>query len=104
MSWVLLCLSGFTEIAAVVFIKFSQGFSRLKPTIAVLFADAFTFYLLSLALISLPVSTAYSVWTGITTAGTVIIGMLFFNEKRSFKKMISLILIIISVIGLKLIS
>ena len=104
MSWLLLLLSSITEIVAVIFIKFSNGFSKLKPTLAVLLADALTFYLLSLALISIPVSTAYSIWTGITAAGTVIIGMLFFNEKRNFKKMICIISIIISVIGLKIIS
>jgi multidrug transporter EmrE-like cation transporter len=104
MSWFFLFLSGITEIVAVVFIKLSHGFSKLKPTLAVILADVITFYLLSLALITLPVSTAYSVWSGITAAGTVIIGILFFNEKRNNKKIICLFLIIISVIGLKLIS
>ena len=104
MSWLLLLLSSITEIIAIIFIKFSNGFSKLKPTIVVILADILTFYLLSLSLISLPVSTAYSVWTGISAAGTILIGMLFFNEKRNFKKIICLISIIVSVIGLKLIS
>jgi quaternary ammonium compound-resistance protein SugE len=102
MAWVLLVIAGLFEMAFAVSLKFSDGFSRLVPTVLfVVFATA-SFGLLSLALRDLPVGTAYAVWTGIGAAGTAIIGMVFLGDAASAVRITSVVLIVAGVVGLNL--
>jgi multidrug transporter EmrE-like cation transporter len=104
MAWFYLIAAGLFEVLLVTFMKLSNGYKKLVPTILAFISGGTSFYLLSLALISIPISTGYSVWTGIGSAGAVIAGMLFFQEKKDFKRVFFISCIIASVIGLKLFS
>lgn len=104
MEWIYLISAGLFEVLFVTFMKLSNGFSRLAFSIATLISGALSFYLLSLSLVSLPVGSAYAIWTGIGAAGSVIIGILFFRESKSWKRIVFLSCILISVIGLKVTS
>ncbi len=102
MAWVLLVIAGLFEMAFAVSLKFSDGFSRLVPTVLfVVFATA-SFGLLSIALRDLPVGTAYAVWTGIGAAGTAIVGMVFLGDAASAIRITSVVLIVAGVVGLNL--
>jgi quaternary ammonium compound-resistance protein SugE len=101
-AWLLVILAGLVEIAFAWFLKESHGFTRLWATGGVFLAGGLSLFLLSLALRSLPVSSAYAVWTGIGAAGTAIYGMVFLDDLVSVLKIISISLVIIGVIGLQL--
>lgn len=102
MSWIILILAGFFEVAFVVTMKLSNGFRDKKYTILSVLTGALSFFLLSVAMKELPVGTGYAVWTGIGAAGSVLVGMFFFKEKRSALKFLFLSFIIAGVAGLKL--
>lgn len=102
MTWVLLFIAGLFEIGFALGLKYSEGFSRLVPTLGMLAAGALSFYLLSTAMKSLPAGTAYAVWTGIGAAGTAIIGILLLGESSSPLRLLSLALIVAGVVGLRL--
>lgn len=104
MAWILLIIAGLFEVAFVLSMKLSEGFSRGKFTALTVVNGAISFYLLSLALVDIPVGTGYAVWTGIGAAGTVLAGMFFFKESRDRKKLLFLGMIIAGVIGLKLVG
>lgn len=104
MAWIYLIAAGLFEVLLVTFMKLSQGYKRLIPSILSFLAGGISFYLLSLALIEIPISTGYSVWTGIGSAGAVIAGMIFFGEKKDLKRIFFISCIIFSVIGLKAFS
>ena len=101
MAWFILLLAGFAEVAWVLSMNLSNGFKKLWPSVSMIFFGATSFFLLSRALESLPIATAYAIWTGIGSAGTVSVGMLLFGESRSVKRMVYLSFIIIGVAGLK---
>mgnify|MGYP006306956371 CR=1 FL=1 len=103
MAWFYLFIAGFFEIAWAIGMKFTQGFSRLWPTVGVLITMILSVYFLSLAIKSIPVGTAYAVWTGIGIAGTSILGMILFNESTSVIRILLILLILAAIIGLKLI-
>ena len=102
MAWIWLLAAALCEIAWAIGLKYSQGFSRLWPSVWTVLIMLLSFMLLSQAMKSLPVGTAYAVWTGIGAAGTAILGMILFNEPRDFWRIASLALIAIGIIGLKL--
>ncbi|WP_144513649.1 multidrug efflux SMR transporter [Bacillus sp. FJAT-22090] len=102
MEWILLVIAGFFEVAFVVNMKLSDGFKNSKYTFFTVISAALSFFLLSLALKEISVGTGYAVWTGIGAAGSVVIGMYFFQEKKSLKKLFFLSCIIFGVVGLKL--
>ena len=104
MEWILLITAGFCEVGMVTFMNLSNSFTRWKPIIGVLIFGAASFYLLSLALVTLPLGVGYAIWTGIGSAGSVIVGMLFFKESRDLKRIIFISCIIISVVGLKFVT
>jgi quaternary ammonium compound-resistance protein SugE len=104
MSWIFLLIAGFAEIGSVISLKRAEGFKRLLPSIACLFFGSLSFYFLSLSLISLPVGTAYAIWTGIGSVGSVVIGMIFFNESRNLLRILMIMCIIIGAIGIKMTS
>lgn len=101
MAWVYLIVAGFFEIGFALGLKYSEGFSRLWPTVGMAVAGGISFYLLSIAMRSLPVGTAYAVWTGIGAAGTVILGILFLKESSDLIRLLSITLIIVGVVGLR---
>ena len=104
MAWVVLCVAGVFEVVWAIGLKFTDGFARLTPLIATGFAMAVSFGCLPLALKSLPVGTAYAVWTGIGAAGTAILGMVLFNEPATMLRVASLVLVILGIVGLKFAS
>jgi len=104
MSWILLFLAGVLEIVWAIGLKYTEGFTRPAPTALTLAAMAASFYLLSLALRTLPLGTAYAVWVGIGAIGTALAGVLLFDEPMSTLKAISLVLVVAGVAGLKLAS
>ncbi len=97
-------MAGILEICWAIGLKYTEGFSRLWPSIATLCAMIASFALLSVALKTIPVGTGYAVWTGIGAAGTAIIGMAFLGESREALRMLCILLIIAGVVGLKLVS
>jgi quaternary ammonium compound-resistance protein SugE len=102
MHWILLLFAGLFEIGWAVGLRYSDGWTRLIPSILTLAAMAVSFALLSLALRGLPLGTAYAVWTGIGAVGTAIVGMLFLGETLSLLRIASILLIVIGLLGLKL--
>ena len=101
MSWTILFLAGIFEIFWAVGLKYSDGFTKLFPTIFTIVTMIISFYLLSLALKALPIGTAYAVWVGIGTVGTVIAGIMLFGESMSLTRVISILFILIGIVGLK---
>ena len=104
MSWIYLFIAGLTEIAWAIGLKQSEGWTRPVPSAITAVLMAISFAFLSLALKTLPIGTAYAVWTGIGAAGTAIIGMYFFGESRDTLRVLCIALIIAGVAGLKLFS
>ncbi|CAH1193561.1 Guanidinium exporter [Paenibacillus plantiphilus] len=104
MAWVFLLLSGLGEIGFVTFMKLSDGFKKWKATVGTVLLGGFSFYFLSKALQSIPISTAYGVWTGIGAAGSVLLGMIAFGESRDRRKLLFIAMIITGVAGLKIVG
>ncbi len=102
MAWVILVLAGLFEVGWAIGLKYSEGFSRFWPTLWTVLAIIASLWLLGIAMKSLPISTAYSVWVGIGTIGTVILGIVLFEEPANAMRLISIALIITGIIGLKL--
>jgi quaternary ammonium compound-resistance protein SugE len=102
MSWILLFIAGLMEIGWAVGLKFTDGFTRLWPTIGTVMAMVSSIFLLGIAMKSLPVGTAYAVWVGVGAVGTAVLGILLFGESASPARLISLALIVGGIIGLRL--
>lgn len=102
MSWILLVLAGLLEIVWAIGLKYTDGFTRLWPTIATVSAMLISLALLGMVMKTLPVSTAYAVWMGIGVVGTAILGIMVLGEPATFGRLISIALILAGVIGLKL--
>ena len=101
MAWIYLIVAGLLEIVWAIGLKYTEGFTRLWPSVVTLGAMFFSFALLSQALKTIPVGTGYAVWTGIGAAGTAVIGMIFLGESREALRIICLALIVAGVFGLK---
>lgn len=104
MAWVILVLAGILEICWAVGLKYSDGFTRLWPAVATVFAMVASLALLGVAVKTLPLGTAYAVWTGIGTVGTVFVGILLFGEAASLLRLLCVSLILFGIIGLKLVT
>jgi len=102
MAWVYLLVAGLLEVGWAVGLKYTDGFSRLWPSVGTLAAMAGSVWLLSRSLQSLPLGTAYTVWTGIGAVGTVLVGMALFGESRDALRMVSVLLVVAGVVGLRL--
>jgi quaternary ammonium compound-resistance protein SugE len=101
MAWIYLVIAGLFEIGWAIGLKYTEGFSKLLPSLATIGAMIASFALLAAALKTIPVGTGYAVWTGIGAAGTAIIGMAFFGESRETLRIICIFLIVAGVVGLK---
>jgi quaternary ammonium compound-resistance protein SugE len=104
MAWVVLFIAGLLEIGWAVGLKYTQGFTKLWPSVGTVAAMAASFLLLAHALKTIPVGTAYAVWTGIGAVGTVVVGMAFLGEPREAGRVVCILLIITGIVGLKLVS
>ena len=104
MAWVYLLIAGLLETVWAVGLKYTEGFTKLWPSVGTLVAMAASVFLLSLALRSLPIGTGYAIWTGIGTVGVAIMGVMLFGESLSLLRMLFLLMIVVGILGLKLVS
>jgi quaternary ammonium compound-resistance protein SugE len=104
MAWIYLIIAGIFEVVWAIGLKYSHAFTKLYPSLITIGGMLISFYLLALAVKSLPIGTAYAVWTGIGALGAVILGIFLFNEPVNISRIIFLSLILIGIIGLKLTS
>ncbi|KAA9129633.1 quaternary ammonium compound efflux SMR transporter SugE [Marinihelvus fidelis] len=102
MAWGILFLAGLLEVGWAIGLKYTEGFTRLWPSIGTAASMAASVWLLAVAMKSLPVGTAYSVWVGVGAVGTVILGIVLFKEPATVARMASVMLIIAGIVGLKL--
>src|SRR5574340_498672 len=102
MAWFLLFLAGLFEVAWAIGLKYTDGFTRLWPSILTVIAMAASFLLLSLALRVIPIGTAYAVWTGIGAVGVAILGIVLFGESAAVPRIVCVALILCGIVGLKL--
>ena len=102
MNWFVLILAGLFEIGWAIGLKYTEGFTRLWPSVATGLSMIVSVGLLGLAMKSLPVGTAYAIWVGIGAVGTVLIGIILFDEPANTLRMVSLALIVAGIVGLKL--
>jgi quaternary ammonium compound-resistance protein SugE len=104
MAWVVLFLAGLGEVGWAVGLKYTDGFTRLWPSVVTVAAMAASLFLLGVALKSLPLGTAYAVWTGIGTIGTVLLGIVLFGEPADAPRLLCIGLILAGIVGLKLVT
>lgn len=104
MAWFFLFLAGLFEIIWAIALKYSQSFSKLWPSVLTVGAMAISIYFLSLALKELPLGIAYSIWTGIGVIGTVIFGIILFDESKDILKVLFVLMIVAGIVGLRLIT
>ncbi|WP_017318006.1 DMT family transporter [Mastigocladopsis repens] len=104
MAWIYLLIAGLFEVGWAISLKYAQGFTRLGSSVATIAFGILSFALLSIALRTLPVGTAYTVWTGIGAVGTVVLGIVLFQEPIEVRRLSCIALIIIGVVGLRLVS
>lgn len=102
MNWLTLILAGLLETFWAYQLKCSLGFTRLLPSVLTLIGMAASFYLLSLSLKSLPLGTAYAVWTGVGTVGTALVGIFLLKEPFGTLRLLSILLIVAGIVGLNL--
>jgi quaternary ammonium compound-resistance protein SugE len=104
MAWFYLAVAGLFEIGWAIGLKYTEGFSRLWPSVWTVAAMVVSFVLLSLALKTLPIGTAYAIWTGIGAVGTVIVGIFLFSESADWLRLGCIALIVVGIGGLKLVT
>lgn len=102
MAWLILIVAGLLEVAWAIGLKYTQGFTRLGPSIFTIAAIVASMYLLAVAARTLPIGTAYAVWVGIGAAGTAILGIFLLGEPVTVPRVVFLLLLLISIAGLKL--
>lgn len=102
MNWIALFAAGLLEVAWAIGLKYSRGFTVLAPSLVTVPAMIGSFLLLSRAMQSIPVGTAYAVWTGIGAAGTALLGIVLFGESRAWPRLLCLGLIVAGIAGLRL--
>lgn len=103
-AWVLLIMAGLFEVGWAVGLKYTDGFTRLVPSVLTVLGMIASFALLAQALRTIPVGTGYAVWTGVGAVGTAIFGIIVLGESREAVRLVSLLLIVAGIIGLKLTS
>ena len=104
MAWIILVVAGLFEVGWAIGLKYTEGFTRLWPTVWTALAMLISLWLLGIAMKSLPIGTAYSVWVGIGAVGTVILGIVLLGEPANAARLVSIALVVAGIIGLKLSS
>ena len=104
MAWTVLFAAGLLEIGWAIGLKYTEGFTRLVPSVLTLAAMAASIFLLGMALKTLPIGTAYAVWTGIGAVGTALLGIFLLGEPASALRLASIGLIVAGIVGLKLVT
>jgi quaternary ammonium compound-resistance protein SugE len=104
MAWTYLLGAGLLEIGWALGLKYTNGFTRLWPSVITVVCMAISFFLLSLSLKTIPLGTAYAIWTGIGAVGTAILGMILFAEPREVGRIVCIVMIVAGTLGLKLFS
>ncbi|MES2509040.1 MAG: quaternary ammonium compound efflux SMR transporter SugE [Pseudomonadota bacterium] len=104
MPWIILFIAGLFEVTWAIGLKYTEGFTKLWPSVGTLAAMALSVLLLGYAMRTLPVGTAYAVWTGIGAVGTVILGIVLFSEPATAARLACVGLIVAGILGLKLTS
>ena len=104
MPWFHLIIAGLLEVAWAIGLKQTDGWTRLWPSVITALLMIASFFFLSLALRSLPIGTAYAIWTGIGAVGTALVGIFIFGEPRTTARLVCIVLIVAGIIGLKLTS
>lgn len=104
MAWTYLVIAGLMEIAWATGLKYSEGFTKPLASVVTAVLMIASFYFLSLALKTLPIGTAYAIWTGIGAVGTAIVGIVLFGESREVIRILCMLLIVAGIIGLKIFS
>ncbi|MET0005674.1 MAG: quaternary ammonium compound efflux SMR transporter SugE [Candidatus Thiodiazotropha sp.] len=104
MAWIYLVVAGLFECGWAIGLKYTEGFTKPVPSLFTISAMVISFWLLSVAMKTIPVGTAYAVWTGIGAVGVAVLGMVMFGESRDILRIVSLLLIVSGIVGLKLIS
>jgi quaternary ammonium compound-resistance protein SugE len=102
MAWVILVIAGAFEVGWAIGVKYTEGFTRLWPSVGTILSMIISVWLLGIAMKSLPVGTAYSVWVGVGSVGTVALGIVLLGEPMNAARLISVALIIGGIVGLKL--
>lgn len=104
MAWIYLVVAGLCEVGWAIGLKYSEGFTRLWPSLWTAAAMGLSLFLLAQALRTLPVGTGYAVWTGIGSVGTAVLGIVLFAESRDALRLFCLALIVAGIVGLKLVT
>ena len=102
MNWIILAVAGLFEVGWAIGLKYTDGFSRLWPTVWTVLSMIISLWLLGIAMKTLPVGTAYAIWVGVGAVGTVVLGIVLLGEPSNPGRMISVALIIAGIVGLKL--
>jgi len=102
MAWIYLVVAGLLEAAWAIGLKYTEGFTKLVPSVLTLVGIAISMFLLAVAARTIPIGTAYSVWVGIGAVGAVLLGILLLDESKDFARLFFVALLIVSLIGLKL--
>jgi quaternary ammonium compound-resistance protein SugE len=103
-AWIMLCIAGVFEIGWAIGLKYTEGFTRPGPSIATAIAIVASMLLLAWSIRTLPVGTAYAVWTGIGAVGTAVLGIVLFGEPAAVARLVCIGLIVAGVVGLKLVT
>ena len=103
-AWTFLVIAGLLEVVWAIGMKYSEGFTRLVPSIVTIVAAGLSIWLLAIAIKVLPVGTAYATWTGIGAVGAAVLGMLLFKEPATAGRIVCIVLIIAGIAGLKLLG
>ncbi len=104
MAWVVLAIAGLLEIGWAIGLKYTEGFTRLWPTVGTVASMALSMSMLGIAVNSLPVGTAYAVWTGIGTIGTALLGLVLFDEPATAARLACIGMVAAGIVGLKLVT
>lgn len=102
MIWIVVLIAGLLEIVWAIGLRYTDGFTRLWPSVGTVLVMGLSFFLLSLAMRTLPIGTVYAVWVGIGAVGTAAVGIVLLGEPVSITRLISILLIVIGIVGLKL--
>ncbi|GGY21208.1 putative multidrug resistance protein [Rhodanobacter panaciterrae] len=102
MAWIYLLLAGLFEVIWAIGLKYTEGFARLWPTVGTVTAMVISIVLLAMAVKTLPIGTAYAIWTGIGAVGAVALGIVLFGDPATLPRLLCVALIVIGIVGLKL--